>query len=39
VFALTGESELAEAERRYLPARTEDRDEGQAAAAPERAAA
>jgi phosphoenolpyruvate mutase len=39
VFALTGESELAEAERRYLPARTEDRDEGQTAPARRRAAA
>jgi phosphoenolpyruvate phosphomutase len=39
VFALTGESELAEAERRYLPARTEDREESQAAATPRRAAA
>jgi phosphoenolpyruvate phosphomutase len=39
VFALTGESELALAERFYLPARAEDTGEVEAAAAPRRAAA
>ncbi len=39
VFALTGESELAEAEHRYLPGRAADRDESQTAPARRRAAA
>jgi phosphoenolpyruvate phosphomutase len=39
VFALTGESELVLAERLYLPARVEDNEEVEPAAAPRRAAA